>query len=93
MATHPGLLLALTRLTALIPLEEGEMPFEEMLSKTWLMNLIDDWENAAKVRDSGRSACLLLNKSKPTFVGTEMGFFGHGRCLSVSKELHASAII
>jgi iron(III) transport system substrate-binding protein len=37
--------------TASIPLEEGEMPFDEMLSKTWLMNPIYDWENAAKVRD------------------------------------------
>jgi iron(III) transport system substrate-binding protein len=34
-----------------IALEEGEMPLEEMLSKTWLMNPIYDWEWAAKVRD------------------------------------------
>jgi iron(III) transport system substrate-binding protein len=37
--------------TTSIKLEEGEMPFEEMLSKTWLMNPIYDWEWAAKVRD------------------------------------------
>jgi iron(III) transport system substrate-binding protein len=32
-------------------LPEGAMPFEEMMSKTWLMNPVYDWEWAAKVRD------------------------------------------
>lgn len=30
---------------------EGAMPFEEMMSKSWLMNPVYDWEWAAKVRD------------------------------------------
>jgi iron(III) transport system substrate-binding protein len=34
-----------------IALPEGAMPLEEMLSKSWLMNPIYGWENAAKVRD------------------------------------------
>jgi iron(III) transport system substrate-binding protein len=34
-----------------MPLLEGMMPFDEMLSKSWLMNPLYDWEWAAKVRD------------------------------------------
>ena len=37
--------------TPSIPLEEGQMPLEEMMSKGWLMNPIYDWNEAAKVRD------------------------------------------
>lgn len=33
------------------PLLEGMMPLEEMLSKSWLMNPMYDWEWGAKVRD------------------------------------------
>lgn len=34
-----------------IELPEGAMPLEEMMSKSWLMDPIYGWENAAKVRD------------------------------------------
>jgi iron(III) transport system substrate-binding protein len=34
-----------------IELPEGAMPLDEMMSKSWLMNPIYGWENAAKVRD------------------------------------------
>jgi iron(III) transport system substrate-binding protein len=34
-----------------VELPEGAIPLEEMMSKSWLMNPIYGWENAAKVRD------------------------------------------
>jgi iron(III) transport system substrate-binding protein len=43
IGTYPG--------TPSIALEEGEMPFEEAMAKSWIMNPMYDWEWAAKVRD------------------------------------------
>jgi len=48
--------------TPSIPLEEGQMPLAEMMSKGWLMNPVYDWAEAAKVRDFWAISLLSANK-------------------------------